>query len=179
MRSYDSAPRPSSIPSPVSKLSLILGLPVCRYSSFLTEEGREGVSEEPNHTTARKPGPLKSFNTLWTLRLSLYIAPFPPPPRVSGQDLNLGPALPSQACQPSIFLHPTYINKTLKNYNTFKKSHYTDKRKILVHISQLEILLNKGRISSFLLSWVQTQQPPTHCAEEWGWGGGGGRPNQL
>ncbi len=37
--------------------SLFLRLPVCRLSSIATEEG-VGVWEEPNHTTARKPGPL-------------------------------------------------------------------------------------------------------------------------
>ncbi len=48
-------------PSPVSKLSLILSLPVFHQSSFLTEEGggEEEVGEEANHTTARKPGPLQ------------------------------------------------------------------------------------------------------------------------
>ncbi len=35
-------------PSPVSKLSLFLSLPVCRRSSLLMGEG-EGVGEEPNH----------------------------------------------------------------------------------------------------------------------------------
>jgi hypothetical protein len=29
----------------------------------------EGITEEPNHTTARKPGPYKSFITLWGLPL--------------------------------------------------------------------------------------------------------------
>ncbi len=44
-------------PSPISKLSLFLSLPMCRRSGLLTRDG-EGVGEEPNHTTARKPGPL-------------------------------------------------------------------------------------------------------------------------
>ncbi len=52
-----SAPRPPppSPLSPVSKLTLFLFLPVCLRSSLLTEEG---VGVEPNHTTARKLGPL-------------------------------------------------------------------------------------------------------------------------
>ncbi len=41
-------------PYPLGKLSLFLILPVCRRSNLLT---REGVGEEPNHTTAQKPGP--------------------------------------------------------------------------------------------------------------------------
>ncbi len=45
-------------PSPVSKLSLIISLPVCRRMSLLTWGGGGGGGvEEPNHTTARKPGP--------------------------------------------------------------------------------------------------------------------------
>jgi hypothetical protein len=40
-------------PSAVSKLTLFLSLPVCRYSSLLTgKAGGEGVGVEPNHTTA-------------------------------------------------------------------------------------------------------------------------------
>jgi hypothetical protein len=38
--------------------SFFLSLPVCRRSSLLTGEGGEGVWEEPNNLTARKPGPL-------------------------------------------------------------------------------------------------------------------------
>jgi hypothetical protein len=50
---------PTPFPSPVSKLPLFLSLPMCRRSCLLTEEGGgEGVDVEPNHTTARKPGPL-------------------------------------------------------------------------------------------------------------------------
>jgi hypothetical protein len=41
--------------SPVNNLSLFLSLPVCRRSRLLTGEG---VGEEPNHTTERKPDPL-------------------------------------------------------------------------------------------------------------------------
>jgi hypothetical protein len=58
--SYDLAPLPPPPPpSPVSKLSLFLSLPVSRGSTLLKRE-REGkrVGEEPNHTTAREPGPL-------------------------------------------------------------------------------------------------------------------------
>jgi hypothetical protein len=53
-------------PFPVSNLSFFISLSVCRRSSLLAEEwGGEGVGEEQNHTTARKPGPLyKSFTTL-------------------------------------------------------------------------------------------------------------------
>ncbi len=42
------------------KLSLILSLPVCRQSSILAVGcmGRDGVGEEPKHTTSWKPGPL-------------------------------------------------------------------------------------------------------------------------
>jgi hypothetical protein len=46
-------------PSPVNKLSLFLSLPVCRCTSLLTGERGEGVGKEPNHTTAREPGPLQ------------------------------------------------------------------------------------------------------------------------
>ncbi len=42
MRLYDSAPRQLPPPSPVSKLSLFLSLPVCRRSSLLTREGERG-----------------------------------------------------------------------------------------------------------------------------------------
>ncbi len=46
-------------PSHVSKLSLFISLPLCRRSSLLTgEAGEKGVGEDPNHTTARNPGPL-------------------------------------------------------------------------------------------------------------------------
>jgi hypothetical protein len=53
--SYDSAPRP---PPPVSMLPLFLCFPVGRRSSLLTGKGG-GVGLDPNHMTARKPGPLK------------------------------------------------------------------------------------------------------------------------
>jgi hypothetical protein len=46
------------LPSPVSKLSLFLSLPVGRRSSLLARGGQV-VGEEPNHTTARKLGPLQ------------------------------------------------------------------------------------------------------------------------
>jgi hypothetical protein len=39
-------------------LSPFLGLPVCRRLSLQTGEGERRWGEEPNHTTARKPGPL-------------------------------------------------------------------------------------------------------------------------
>jgi hypothetical protein len=58
-RSYDSAPpHPLLYPSPDSKLSLLLSLPMCRRSSLLTGERGGGLREEPNHMTSRKPGPL-------------------------------------------------------------------------------------------------------------------------
>jgi hypothetical protein len=61
---------PHSLPPtpcpPVSKLSLFLCLPVCRWSSLVTERGRGPVGEEPNHTTARKPGHLH-LNLLYIL----------------------------------------------------------------------------------------------------------------
>ncbi len=53
----------SSLFSPVSKLSLFLGFFVCRPSSLLTGRrwggGGERAGVEPNHTTARKLGPLQ------------------------------------------------------------------------------------------------------------------------
>jgi hypothetical protein len=48
-------PPPLSL-SPSSKLYVFLSLPVCRRSSFLTEEGGRGLAK--NHPTARKLGPL-------------------------------------------------------------------------------------------------------------------------
>ncbi len=54
---FGSSPPPPPPASPVSKLSLFLNLPVRCRSSFLTERG-VGVGEEPNHSTARKPGSL-------------------------------------------------------------------------------------------------------------------------
>ncbi len=52
---FGSSPTPSP-PSPVSKLSLFLSLPLCPWPNLLTGEAWERVGEEPNHTTARKPG---------------------------------------------------------------------------------------------------------------------------
>jgi hypothetical protein len=46
------------LPSPGSKLSLFLSLPVCRRSSLLTGERGKGMGVEPNHIIARKPHPL-------------------------------------------------------------------------------------------------------------------------
>ncbi len=68
LRSQDSAPRPPPsplsrpcTPSPVSKLSLFLSLPVSCVASppYWRERWEEGVGVEPNQTTARKPGPLQ------------------------------------------------------------------------------------------------------------------------
>ncbi len=59
--SYDLSPRPTSTPPPVSKkLSLFLGLPVCRWSSLLTGKGvgRWWERSQIIRRTARKPGPL-------------------------------------------------------------------------------------------------------------------------
>ncbi len=46
------------LPAPISKLSLLLGLPVRHRSSLLTGEVGGGGESEPNHTTVRKPGPI-------------------------------------------------------------------------------------------------------------------------
>ncbi len=43
-------------------------------------EGREGVGEEPNHTTTRTPGPL-FFNTLWLKQKTVI----PYPKTISGE----------------------------------------------------------------------------------------------
>jgi hypothetical protein len=43
-------------PPPPPQVVPLLSLPVCPWSSLLIEV--EGVGEEPNHTTARKSGPL-------------------------------------------------------------------------------------------------------------------------
>jgi hypothetical protein len=51
-------PLPLPSPTPISKFSLFLILPVFRPMS----RRREGGGNEPNHTTARKPGPLQSIN---------------------------------------------------------------------------------------------------------------------
>ncbi len=53
---FGSAPTPLP-PSPVSNLSLFLGLSVCRRLTLLAGGGK-GVGEEPKHMTASKPGPL-------------------------------------------------------------------------------------------------------------------------
>ncbi len=44
-------------PSPVSKSSLFLSLPVCVGRAYWLEKGGEVLGEEPNCMTARKPGP--------------------------------------------------------------------------------------------------------------------------
>jgi hypothetical protein len=46
LRSYDSAPLPPPYPSPASRLSLFLSLPVCRRLSLLTKR-KGGVGVEP------------------------------------------------------------------------------------------------------------------------------------
>ncbi len=63
LRSSDSVPRPPPPPSPVIKLSLFLSLPV--YRRYGLSDGR--VRGWTCNTTARKPGFLKSFNTLFQL----------------------------------------------------------------------------------------------------------------
>ncbi len=55
-------------PLPVNKLSLYLSLPVCRQSSLVTGEG-DGGGEEPNYSTARKPGPI------WIIQYPLQKCP--------------------------------------------------------------------------------------------------------
>ncbi len=74
MRSYDPASRPPpSFPSPVSKLSLFLSLPVCRRSSELTGEGEIGGWGMSQIIRPRESLALyKSFNTLCSKRL-IYI----------------------------------------------------------------------------------------------------------
>ncbi len=54
--SYDSAPRPPLYP--LSRQQVVsLSQPSC-VSPVEFTGGGDGVGEEPNHTTARKPGPL-------------------------------------------------------------------------------------------------------------------------
>ncbi len=55
----DTAPSPPLPPPPsVSKLSLFLSLLMCPQSSMTDGRKGGGAGVEPNHTTARKPGPL-------------------------------------------------------------------------------------------------------------------------
>ncbi len=55
---YDLAPPPPQVPlSPVSKLDRRYTVRLRKRNNLLTREG-EGVGEEPNHTTARKPDQL-------------------------------------------------------------------------------------------------------------------------
>jgi len=62
-QAVDSAPRP---PSPISRQSA--GPATHRKTEkerqLADGRGGKGVGVEPNHTTARKPGPLKIFNPL-------------------------------------------------------------------------------------------------------------------
>jgi hypothetical protein len=55
-----STPTPLPPFSRQQELPFFLSLPVCRRSSLLMGEGGrgKGAGVEPNHTTARKPGPL-------------------------------------------------------------------------------------------------------------------------
>jgi hypothetical protein len=66
--SYDLAPSPPpftlSRQHAVSLLQSSCVLPVRLTDG---ERGREGVGEEPNHTTARKPGPLLNHSLLSTV----------------------------------------------------------------------------------------------------------------
>jgi hypothetical protein len=66
---FGSFPVPSP-PSPVSKLDRrrTRRLRKRRKRDNLLREGREGVGEEPNHTTARNVILYISFNTLWEQR---------------------------------------------------------------------------------------------------------------
>ncbi len=54
-------------PPPISKVSLFLNLPLCRWSNLLTRWGKEGLMEEPNHTTTKQPGPR------WSIQYSLFV----------------------------------------------------------------------------------------------------------
>jgi hypothetical protein len=56
---------------PVSKLPLFLSFLVCRQTSLLTGAG---VGEEPNHTIARKPGPLQIIQYSLLLPFVLTLA---------------------------------------------------------------------------------------------------------
>jgi hypothetical protein len=56
-------------PSHVSKLDRRYTGRLRKRDNVLTGEGVKGVGEEPNHTTARKPRPLKSIQ--YSLELSL------------------------------------------------------------------------------------------------------------
>jgi hypothetical protein len=67
--SYDSAPSPPPPTSPVSNLFIFLSLPVTPVDFTDDRGGWEGVGEEPNYTTARKPGLYKSFNNLRVILL--------------------------------------------------------------------------------------------------------------
>ncbi len=57
LRSYDSAPRPP-LPLPLPSASCLL--PVCpgQAYKYTNEKGWRGQGGKPNHTSARKPGPL-------------------------------------------------------------------------------------------------------------------------
>ncbi len=65
---HDLAPSPQTPPSPVSKLSLFFGLPVCRRSSFLTGEevrrwGRSQIIRQRRESLLI----YKSFNIPWCI----------------------------------------------------------------------------------------------------------------
>ncbi len=65
-RSYDlgfgfiaTLSRPPPHPLPVSKLNRRHTGSLRKRDNLLPGEGKKGVGKEPNHTTARKPGPLR------------------------------------------------------------------------------------------------------------------------
>jgi hypothetical protein len=70
-------PFPLPSPFPFNKMSIFLSFPVFRPSRLLTGGGGEGRGKEPNHATARKPGPLQSINyfTLWAPAAAMELEP--------------------------------------------------------------------------------------------------------
>jgi hypothetical protein len=70
---YDSAPRPTPPSLPSRQRVASLSQSSCMPSIELTDgRGGEGMGEEPNHTTSKKPGLLKSFSTLWSRLFTMH-----------------------------------------------------------------------------------------------------------
>jgi hypothetical protein len=58
-------------PPPSQQVDALYLSSICHRSSILTGEGvRKGAVEEPNHTTARKPGPLLDHSILSDVSIS-------------------------------------------------------------------------------------------------------------